>query len=181
LSKFLTVVGIILLVLGGLVTVGLGLLVPVLIDSEIQKGLEDALVLENEDYDEPWSFDSLMNAQEKDMGDEWLYNGPENTKAAPTYDSFYLYNITNYDPTTNTFVEPTSGYGNKPYYVEVGPYVCQRIENKSVIDDPNGREDTLSYKSATWYLENATGHGTGVTKDSKIISWNPAMKSSSFW
>ncbi|MHA2232165.1 MAG: hypothetical protein ACXAB4_06725 [Candidatus Hodarchaeales archaeon] len=166
----LMVFGIIILILGGLVTVGVGLVAPMYIDQMIEEGLEDALVIKEDDWDESWTFSVTTDpygiprvGANTQTGDEWLYNGPENAKAVPTYDSFYLYDIGNYNVTANAFS------GGAPTYTEVGPIVCRQVKNKSVTVFT---DETVTFKEASWYLLNATGHGASLTD--YVVAWNPA-------
>ncbi|MFW9914807.1 MAG: hypothetical protein ACFFGZ_04265 [Candidatus Thorarchaeota archaeon] len=183
-GKMLMVAGIILLVLGGLVTVGLGLIAPMLIDQAIEDGLNDALVVKEEDYDEPWVFPTGVNPGPWSMGvptitgdattegDEWLYDGPENEDAAPTWDSFYMYNITNYNPLTNTFADIPGTAADEtgtPVYVEVGPLVCRKVEYTIVVEET---DDTITYNTQNWYLLDVTQ--SAILPTANIINWNPA-------
>ncbi|MFX0116795.1 MAG: hypothetical protein ACFFB3_19765 [Candidatus Hodarchaeota archaeon] len=163
-GKMMMVTGIIILVLGGLVTVFIGLVAPMFIDQAVEDGLKDALVYEEEDLDEPWLFDANLNAITE--GDEWLYNGPENVDAAPTYDSFYIWNITNYNPLTNSFS------GGKPEYDEVGPLVCRKIDNKTIDGISDG---IINFREASWYLLNETG--STIDLNDIVYTWNPLYRS----
>ncbi|MHA2273411.1 MAG: hypothetical protein ACXACI_16260, partial [Candidatus Hodarchaeales archaeon] len=171
-GKLLMVVGIIVLVLGGLVTVVGGFIAPMVIDGMVKDGLKDALIIEEEDIDEPWLFDANLNVITE--GDEWLYNGPENTEAAPTYDSFYIWNITNYNPLTNSFV------GGVPDYEEVGPLVCRKVDNKSIVEEgtfwwmEDAEEGTIIFREASWYLLNETGSTISLTDT--VYTWNPLYR-----
>ncbi|MHA2498677.1 MAG: hypothetical protein ACXAEL_03830 [Candidatus Hodarchaeales archaeon] len=171
-GKLLMVVGIIVLVLGGLVTVVGGFIAPMVIDGMVEDGLKDALIIEEEDIDEPWLFDANLNVITE--GDEWLYNGPENTEAAPTYDSFYIWNITNYNPLTNSFV------GGVPDYEEVGPLVCRKVDNKSIVEEgtfwwmEDAEEGTIIFREASWYLLNETGSTISLTDT--VYTWNPLYR-----
>lgn len=161
----LMVFGIIILILGGLVTVGLGLVLPTIIDQMIEDGLEDALIIEKDDVDESWSFDANLNAISP-YGDEWLYNGPENTEAAPTYESFHIFNITNYNPLNNSFS------GGKPIYEEVGPLVTRKIDNRVVDDYDN--EGIITFRQASWYLIDETQ--STIALDDIVYTWNPVYR-----
>ncbi len=168
-GKLLLVGGIILLVLGGTVTVGLGLIGPMLIDEGIDKAVKDALVLGADDWDEQWTFDANQYPTTDDMGDGWLYNGPGNTETAPTWDSFYMYNITNYNPQTGAFV------GTVPIYNEVGPFVARKVDHKTVDAYANGR---VTYNESNWYIADEANASGLLTADSPeltdvIVSWNP--------
>ncbi len=162
--RLMTILGIIL-VLGGIVTVGIGITGPLVINQMLEDGLKDTLVLTVEDWDSPWLFDSNLNVIEQ--GDSWLYTGPENIKVPPVYDSFYIYNITNYNVTSNSFT------GNVPIYEEVGPFICQKIDNRTVLGHT---EDTVTYQEFSWYLVADSGHQEELTLDDVIISWNPLYR-----
>ncbi|MFX0114729.1 MAG: hypothetical protein ACFFB3_09280 [Candidatus Hodarchaeota archaeon] len=164
-QKILTVTGVILLFLGSFVTIGVGLVAPMFINDMLEDGLKDTLILTEEDWDEPWSFDSNLVATNK--GDSWLYTGPENTEVPPVYDSFYIYNITNYNFTSNSFT------GRAPIYEEVGPFVCRKIDNRTVLE---WTEDTVTYQEYSWYLVNESGHQGDLTLDDIIVAWNPLYR-----
>jgi hypothetical protein len=164
-SKTLTIAGIVILVLGSFVTIGVGLVAPVLINDMLEDGLKDQLVLTEEDWDEAWSFDS--NLVVTNEGDSWLYTGPENTEVPPVYDSFYIYNITNYDFASNSFT------GGSPVYDEIGPFVCRKVDNRTILE---WTDDTVTYQEFSWYLVNETGHQAGLSLDSIIVSWNPLYR-----
>lgn len=164
-SKTLTIAGIVILVLGSLITIGAGLVAPVLINDMLEDGLKDQLVLTEEDWDEAWSFDS--NLVVTNEGDSWLYTGPENTEVPPVYDSFYIYNITNYNFASNDFT------GGSPVYDEIGPFVCRKVDNRTVLE---WTDDTVTYQEYSWYLVNETGHQAGLSLDAIIVSWNPLYR-----
>ncbi|MHA2497167.1 MAG: hypothetical protein ACXAEI_16975 [Candidatus Hodarchaeales archaeon] len=164
-SKTLTIAGIVILVLGSFVTIGVGLVAPVLINDMLEDGLKDQLILTEEDWDEAWSFDSNLVVTTE--GDSWLYTGPENTEVPPVYDSFYIFNITNYDFASNSFT------GGSPVYDEIGPFVCRKVDNRTILE---WTDDTVTYQEFSWYLVNETGHQPDLSLDSIIVSWNPLYR-----
>lgn len=113
------------LLVSGIALISLGVVIPYVVDDEIDQGLRDELVIDSLDH--------------KNY-DDWVRNNA--TDAPAEYYKFYVFNITN--------AADIPG-GAKPVVEEIGPYVYRQIKEKLNVQFLEGG-DLVEYLTWTKYI-----------------------------